>query len=356
MNEINLCALIMAGGKGTRLWPESVSSRPKQYLKLLGEDSLIKGTSNRLEGLISTENRFVVTVKEQEAIAKECLGEAVPAQNYIYEPKGRNTAPCIFLSLAQMLADPNRNPDDVVAILPSDHIILNKEGFQNTLKIAFDLSVRMKTIVTIGIKPHFPHTGFGYIKANEVIEKDSFTVEAFKEKPDFQTAKEYVESGKYFWNAGMFVGQISTLLEEFKAYCPDYMTELKNLKENVSNPDELIKVYDRLKAISVDYAIMEKSKRINVVQAQFDWNDLGSWDAMESVIEREDDNFTIKAKDIKQVGSKNNIVFAPDHAVALVDVEDLVVVANQKVVTVIKKQSAQKIKEIVALYKDTDLV
>ena len=214
----------------------------------------------------------------------------------------------------------------------------------------------MKTIVTIGIKPHFPHTGFGYIKADEAIEKDSYHVEAFKEKPDFETATRYIKSGKYFWNAGMFVGQISTLIEEFKAYCPDYITELNALKDNISKPEELLKIYDRLKAISIDYAIMEKSKRINVVQAQFDWNDLGSWDAMESVLEREDDNFIVKVKDIKQIGSKNNIVYAPEHTVALVDVEDLVVVTNENVVTVMKKQSAQKIKEVVALFKDTDLV
>lgn len=356
MNQINLCALIMAGGRGTRLWPESTSARPKQYMQILDNESLIEKTVSRLDNLISKENRFVVTVAEQEAIAKECLGERIPQENYIYEPTGRNTAPCIFLSLAKLLSDPNRNPDDVVAILPSDHIILNREGFQNTLKIAFDLSVRMNSIVTIGIKPHFPHTGFGYIKAKDVIEKDSFKVESFKEKPDFETAKSYVESGNYYWNGGMFVGQISTLLEEFRTYCPDYLTELDALKENVNNPIELRKVYDRLKAISIDYAIMEKSHKINVVQAQFDWNDLGSWDAMESVIERKDDNFTIKAKSLKQVGSKGNIIFAPHHSVALVDVEDLVVVTNENVVAVMKKQSAQKIKDIVALYQDTDLI
>lgn len=356
MNQINLCALIMAGGKGTRLWPESTSKRPKQYMQILDEESLIEKTVSRLDNLIAKENRFVVTVNEQEQIAKECLKEKIPHSNYVYEPTGRNTAPCIFLSLAKMLKNENRNPDDVVAILPADHIILNREGFQNTLKIAFDLCVRMKSIVTIGIKPHFPHTGFGYIKANEVIEKDSFKVESFKEKPDFETAKSYIQSGNYFWNAGMFVGQISTLMEEFKTYCPDYLTELDSLKENLDDPNELLKVYDRLKAISIDYAIMEKSSRINVVQAQFDWNDLGSWDAMESVIERKDDNFTIKAKELKQVGSKGNIIFAPNHAVALVDVEDLVLVANDKVVTVMKKQSAQKVKDIVGLYKGTDLV
>lgn len=345
----------MAGGRGTRLWPESTSKRPKQYLNILDDDSLIKKTAMRLDDLISKENRFVVTVDEQAQIAQECLGDMVPASNFIYEPAGRNTAPCIFLSLVQILNQGNRNPDDVVAILPSDHIILNKEGFQNTLKVAFDLSVRMKSIVTIGIKPHFPHTGFGYIQADEVIEKDSFTVESFKEKPNFETAKEYISKGNYFWNAGMFVGQISTLMDEFKSFCPDYFSEVNAIKENLRDPKGLKEVYDRLKAISIDYAIMEKSRKINVVQAQFDWNDLGSWDAMESVVEKKDDNFIIKAEDFKQIGSKGNIVFSPEHTVALVDVEDLVIVSNKKVVTVMKKQSAQKIKEIVSLLEGSDL-
>ena len=231
MNQVKLCTLIMAGGKGTRLWPESTSKKPKQYLNIFDDETLIEKTVNRLEGLIAPSDRYIVTVSEQEKLAKECLADKVPQDNYIFEPKGRNTAPCIFLSLLKLLNDDKRNPDDVVAILPSDHIILNKDGFQNTLKIAFDLSVRMKTIVTIGIRPNFPHTGFGYIKSESEIEKGSYVVESFKEKPDLETAKEYLSSGKYLWNAGMFVGQISTLMEEFKAYCPQYVEN-----QNVTSP------------------------------------------------------------------------------------------------------------------------
>lgn len=346
----------MAGGKGTRLWPESTGKRPKQYLSIFDEETLIEKTVSRLEGLIATDDRYVVTVEEQEAIAKECLGEKVPAENYIYEPNGRNTAPCIYLSLLKLLQDDKRNPADVVAILPSDHIILNKDGFQNTLKIAFDLSVRMKSIVTIGIRPNFPHTGFGYIKSDEEIERGSFVVESFKEKPDLETAKEYLASGNYLWNAGMFVGQISTLLEEFAKHCPSYIDSENAINDAIKSGSGLEKAYDQLEAISIDYAIMEKSDRINVVEAQFDWNDLGSWDAMESVIEAKDNNTHVRTKDVKQINSKGNIVFAPNQHVGLVDVDDLIIISNEKVLTILKKSSSQKIKELVSEFKGTDLV
>lgn len=346
-------SLVMAGGQGTRFWPESTSKKPKQYLSLVGEESLLKQTLDRFDGLVGKENRFVVTVSEQEKLALEASGNSLANDALIFEPSGRNTAPCILLSLAHLLNN-GYTEDDIVAIVPSDHVILNHQGFKDTIKLASEAAAKDDAIVTIGITPNFPHTGFGYLHKGSEASSGIFHVAEFKEKPDQQTAKEYVGSGEYLWNAGMFVSKISTLLREFKECSPETFDFFGKLKE--TKGADQAKVYQQMPANSIDYAVMEKSKHVQVVPAMFDWNDLGSWDALESVMETKDENVLASCRAHYVDNAKGNIVFAPNKHVSLIDVQDLIIVSNEQSLVVMPKSKSQEVKKIVtAIKEDKDL-
>lgn len=346
MIDSRLYCLVMAGGQGTRFWPESTPKKPKQYLSLIGENSLLMESLKRFEGLVPANRRKIITTKNQLKLAKKYSQEMIEDDGIICEPSGRNTAPCILLALAHLIESGMRD-EDVVAIVPSDHVILNTQGFASTMKLAFEHAVKDECIVTIGIPPHFPQTGFGYIQKGEAIGGDCFKVEAFKEKPDFETAKKYVASGDYYWNAGMFVGRLDTLLEQFKDHAADLFLNFQALRDSLKDEEELHRVYEKCEKISIDYAVMEKSPKILVIPAQFDWNDLGSWDAMESVVQSDKGNTVVKAQELYADGAQGNIVFAPDKFVALIDVENLVVVVNEEGVLVCNKKSSQKVKDVV---------
>ena len=290
--SFNIYALVMAGGKGTRFWPESTSKKPKQYHALTGKKALLTETLERFGDTVPETQRYVVTTLDQKELAQKYSESLIHQKGLIFEPSGRNTAPCIFLSLVSLIAQ-GISEDSVVAIVPSDHVILNQRGFQDTIKKASQFAYENHKIVTIGIPPNFPHTGFGYIQKGQAQGEEVCDVENFKEKPDRLTAEGYIKTGNYLWNAGMFVSRIDHLLKEFSLHASDiykYKDEiLSDLKANRS----LKESYDKLSAISVDYAIMEKSEHVSVIPAGFDWNDLGSWDALESVVEKEDENFFV---------------------------------------------------------------
>ncbi len=342
----NLYSLIMAGGKGTRFWPESTEKKPKQYLSLISEKSLLEETLTRFDKFIVKEKRFIVTVKEQEKLAKNSSKGKINKNGLIFEPSGRNTGPCILMSLAALLQK-GLAYDDVVAIVPSDHVILNKKGFHSTVKKAADFAHKNQQIVTIGITPNFPHTGFGYIQKGKLINEEAFKVSRFKEKPHYELATEYVKSGQYLWNAGMFVAPIRVFLEEFAEHAPLMYQHWDALLKAVKTPAALKKVYDKLPSDSIDYAIMEKSNRIAVMPANFDWNDLGSWDALSTVIDETHGNTVVKSDGEFFLNSTDNVVFAPDHFVALINMEKHIVVVNDKVVMVAPVKDAQEIKKIV---------
>ena len=346
----NLYSLIMAGGKGTRFWPESTEKRPKQYLNLISQRSLLEETLLRFDRFIVKEKRFVVTTKEQEKLCKASSKGKINKNGIIFEPTGRNTAPCILMSLASLLQK-GVSVDDVVAIVPSDHVILNKKGFHSTVKKAADFSFKNQQIVTIGITPHFPHTGFGYIQKGKLLNEEAFKVSRFKEKPHYELATEYVKSGQYLWNAGMFVAPIKVFLEEFAEHAPEMYRHFDALLKAVKNPTQLKKVYQKLPSDSIDYAIMEKSDRITVMPANFDWNDLGSWDALSSVIDETHGNTVVKSDGEFFLNSTDNVIFAPDKFVALINMEKHIVVVNDKVTLVAPVKDSQEIKKIVEYLK-----
>ncbi len=344
---MNIYGVVMAGGQGTRFWPESTAKKPKQYLKLTTDQSLLAQSLERFGSLIAPAQRYVVTVKEQEQLAREHAGALIAPAGLIFEPSGRNTAPCILLALASLL-EQGAKEDDVVCIVPADHVILNEAGFRETLQVAIDSSAKTKKIVTIGIVPNFPHTGYGYIQKGDA-EGDAFKVVQFKEKPDTKTAKEYVASGKYLWNAGMFVAPIGVFLSEFEKCAGECFGALAGLRAAIKNQDQstLAQVYGSIPKESIDYAVMEKSDAVNVVPSRFDWNDLGSWDALESVMQKQNGNTIAAAKRVLVHEASGNIVFAPGKDVALVGVDDLVVVSNEHAVLVMPKSHSQQVKKIV---------
>ncbi len=344
---MNLYALILAGGSGTRFWPESTEKKPKQYLTLFGEHSLLTNTLKRFDSLIPTTHRFVVTIKKQVPLAEKEAGSLIKnVDAIIVEPSARNTAPCILLSMAKLEASGMKD-DDVVVIVPSDHIILNTEGFQKTVTDAGRLSAKMNKIITIGITPHFPHTGFGYIEKGEMIDSEAFNVKKFKEKPAFELAREYVASGKFLWNAGMFVAKLGVLKAEFQKHAPEMAAYYLELKNALGNDHQLALIYEKLPKDSFDYVVMEKSREVLVVPAQFDWNDLGSWDALGSVLSETDNNIVGKDQGHFFYNATDNVVFAPKHFVSLLHVKDLIVVVNDNAVMVLPKEMSQDVKKVV---------
>lgn len=344
---MKLYALILAGGSGTRFWPESTEKKPKQYLTLFGEHSLLTSTLKRFDSFIARDERFIVTIKKQVPLAiEESRGHIKDNAAIIVEPSARNTAPCIMLAMAKLEMS-GMQEDDVVVIVPSDHIILNTSGFQKTVADASRLSAKMNKIITIGITPNFPHTGFGYIEKAEMVDSEAFNVKKFKEKPPFELAREYVASGKFLWNAGMFVAKLGVLKAEFQKHAPEMAKHYQELKNSLNDEVKLSAVYEKLPKDSFDYVVMEKSTEVLVVPAQFDWNDLGSWDALGSVLSETDNNIVGQDQGHFFYNATDNIVFAPKHFVSLLHVKDLIVVVNDKAVMVLPKEMSQDVKKVV---------
>ncbi len=342
-----LYALVMAGGQGTRFWPESTSKKPKQYLQLLGgSQSLLEKTLKRFKGLVPESDRYVITVKQQEELAKKASEGCAAINGIIFEPSGRNTAPCIILSLASLLAN-GASKDDVVTIVPSDHVILNENGFRSVLSDAAKVAREQKMIVTIGIPPTFPHTGFGYIHRGEEILSQTYKVAQFVEKPNHETALEYLKTGEYYWNAGMFVSSIGVLLEEFEKHSPEVYEHFSALLSNINDFGKVTEIYSAIPKNSIDYAVMEKSDRIATIPARFDWNDLGSWDALEAVIDKTEANTLVASEGHYFEAAKGNVVYTPGKHVSLINVDDLIVVSNENAIIVLPKKDAQKVKSIV---------
>ena len=335
-----LCALIMAGGKGTRFWPKSTEEMPKQFINLIDDKTMIQLTYERLLRIIPKERIFVVTGERYKNLVSMQLND-LPAKNIIVEPTGRNTAPCILLAslyINQIFEDAN------VAVLPSDHAIGNKEEFCNTLMLANDYVEKenKNAIVTIGITPNRPETGYGYIKFNKCNDK-VIKVERFVEKPDLENAKRYLDEGCYLWNAGMFIFNIENMLKELEQNYSGYQV-LKNLPkiEDSNYEEELKRLYPDCESISIDYAVMEKSKNIYVIPSDFGWDDIGTWMSLTRYIKADDQNNYLKG-DIVSYNSKNNIVYAGNKKVILLDIDNVFCIDADGVIVI---GSRDKIKDV----------
>lgn len=333
--------LILCGGSGTRLWPLSRNLMPKQFYPLLNDHSLFEETVKRNMNLV--QSYYIAVNKNQFFLAKDqLLGLGKNSFKGILEPVGRNTAPAIALAALDC------EPDELILVTPSDHIIHNVEKYQKTVKKAVELANK-GFLVTFGIEPDFPETGFGYIKySNEdVIE--------FVEKPNTEKAKEYLASGKYLWNSGMFCFKASTILEELKEHHKDLYTKVKTCYQNSFKSDSIspdIKDMTNIPSLSIDYAVMELSNKVKVIKSNFGWSDLGSFDSLYSELYRKDiGNALLGVNNKILVNSKNNFFMSSGRRIAAIDVEDLIVVDSEDALLISKRGSSQKVREVVSELK-----
>jgi mannose-1-phosphate guanylyltransferase len=342
----------MAGGRGERFWPESRIARPKQLLPIVGEKAMLAQTIDRLAGLVSAKDVFVITNIEQRDAVLEVCPELDP-NKVIGEPVGRDTAAAVGLATVLVRRE---DPNASFAMLPADAVIHNADGLRNTLESAFAAAEAEPVLATIGITASFPATGYGYIQQGDAMGdfagRPVYQVQRFVEKPDLATAKSYLEAGNYFWNAGMFIWSVPSIVGELEKSTPSLWQALQAIDQGLAagqGIDALLaEHYPNLEKISVDYAIIEKASNVVMIESGFDWDDVGEWPAVARHYPA-DDNGNVVRGQAELNDAHNNIVYCRDdqHLVALLGVKDLIVVKTDDATLVCHKDKAQEIKELV---------
>ena len=338
--------LILAGGSGSRLWPLSRELYPKQLLKLNSEKSLLERTFERLMSIMDIDNIIAITNTKHFSDVKMQLKEYSNDVRILTEPIAKNTAPAIAISTKFLL---DCGMDDVIVVVPSDHLIQNTEDFAKTIENAQKLA-KEGYIVTLGVRPASPSTGFGYIKTGEKLQ-NGYKVDCFKEKPDYKTANEYLKSNEYFWNAGIFIFKASTLMETIKQYAKEiYETTQKfNFK---AQEDIDYMTFDKYPSISFDYAVMEHAKNIAMVEMECDWNDLGSWDAVYES-NKKDSKGNVKIGNIIEQNCKNSMLYSSERLLAGVGLENVVIIETPDAILACNKEDTQGVKQIFEKLKET---
>ncbi len=342
-------ALILAGGSGERFWPLSRRNRPKQLLRLVSERTLLEETVARLEGFVPTEHILILTNIEQEKGVRDLL-EGFPKQNIIAEPAKRDTAAAVALGAGWVAA---RDHSATMLALPADHVIADRAAFQETMKTAAAAAEETGALVTIGIKPTWACPGFGYIEQGEPVRLRSggkiavHRVVRFREKPNVDLAESFLRKGNFRWNAGMFVWSVPTVLSEFNRHAP----ELADFISQVRSPKDLDKVlherFAKLPRISFDYAIMEKTEHVLVVEASFDWDDVGSWQAVAHYFKKDEHGNAANGA-LTALDSSDNIIFNDgETTIALLGVHNLIVVRTGDAILICHRHQAEKIKNLV---------
>ena len=340
----------MAGGKGERFWPQSRLKRPKHLLPIVGDSAMLAQTIERLDGLVPADRVFVITNAEQrESVLETCPG--LLPDRVIGEPVGRDTAAAV--GLAALLVQ-REGEDASFALLPADHVIEDKDGFQATLATAFEVAEAEEILLTVGVKPTFPSTGYGYLEQGDSIGeyagRSIFEVSRFVEKPNLDGAQKYLEAGTYFWNAGMFVWRTSVILGEINRLVPVLSEGLNSLNEEWKNSGSLdqamASVYSDLEKISIDFAVMEKASRVAMVESSFDWDDVGEWPAIARHYPADEKGNVFKGSGVA-IEANDNLTFAESgHCVTLLGVKDLIVVQSGDATMVCHKDYAQKVKSL----------
>lgn len=345
--------LIMAGGGGTRFWPLSRKKVPKQLLNLDGKEVMLNETIDRLLGVVEKENIFIVTNTEQVELTKKITSERVLENHILAEPSARNTAACIGYGAIEIL---KKYGDGVMCILASDHYIKDEETFKDVLKKAIETVEETDGLVTIGIKPTFPSTGYGYIKNEEVSDKIYKKVLEFVEKPDVDRANAYIESGNYAWNSGMFVWKASTILRYFEKLLPDIYDKLMIIMETMGTSSEyevIQAIYDTIPKISIDYGIMERADSVYMLEGDFGWNDIGSFDALPALYVSDEKGNVVRGENVL-LDSNDNIIIGNGKMIATVGVDNLIIVETDDALLVCAKDRAQDVKEVVGLLEKTE--
>ncbi|MGC9174200.1 mannose-1-phosphate guanylyltransferase [Athalassotoga sp.] len=329
-------AIILAGGSGKRFWPRSTEEKPKQFLQLMSDKSLIQETFYRARRLVTAPNVYVVANANHSKHIYDQLTK-LPKENIIFEPAAKNTAAAIALGISKM------NDDDVVIVMPSDHFIRDEKNLQPFIHLAFKSAAEKDVIVTLGIYPSKPETGYGYMEVDkELLETWNFPfkVKRFHEKPNLETATFYVESGNFVWNSGIFFFKVSTMWNAFKKYMPDLYKAFKETDWDIK------KIYNSLEPISIDYGVMEKADNVVVIPLNVEWNDVGSWDAVYDLMPKDKNGNFKESEDVIFRNAQNCAVFDKDHHVVVSHLEDVIVVIEGKNVLVTKRGTTQDVKNL----------
>jgi mannose-1-phosphate guanylyltransferase len=348
----NRFVLIMAGGIGSRFWPVSRKSLPKQFIDILGTgESLIAQTYKRFEQIVPTENIFIVTNEEYEGLVKEHI-PGISADNILLEPLARNTAPCIaYASMVIAAKDPNA----CCIVAPSDHLITNEPEFVRIINASFEFAAKFDSLITLGIKPTRPDTGYGYIQFNTLPSGQGFhEVKTFTEKPTLEIAQTFLDSGEFLWNAGIFAWSVKSIISRLEKHIPEVYQLFSEI--DFSQPGfykKLEQAYGQCPSISIDYGVMEKDESVFVYPATFGWNDLGTWKSLWDVSQRNDQQTAVIGKGIHTYNSAGRLIFSGTGRVVITNgVENLVIVDSEDVLLVMSKDREQELRNIVNDMRD----
>ncbi|MFQ6082755.1 MAG: mannose-1-phosphate guanylyltransferase [Candidatus Aminicenantia bacterium] len=346
-------AIIMAGGRGTRFWPLSRKGKPKQFLPIISEKTMLEETVERLLPLIPYERIYTIANQELTNEIYKLIPN-LPEQNLIIEPKDKNTAPSLILSTSRILLD---DPEATIIALPADHIIHNRHRLLQLLDSSLKAAQYEDYLITLGITPTYPATGYGYLHYSKedtikINQEEFYLVKEFKEKPDYHQAVEYLSTKNYFWNSGIFVWQGKVFSGKLEKYAPEmygYFTKISDALKKHSK-EEITQIFNELPSISIDYALMEKAKGVLVAEADFGWTDVGSWSALPQIWPQDKDKNVTKGE-LMVINSSECIVYNPNKLTALVGVNNLIIIQTPDVLLICNKKDDQKIKELVEKLK-----
>ncbi|MCP2620242.1 sugar phosphate nucleotidyltransferase [Candidatus Aminicenantes bacterium AC-334-K16] len=344
-----LYVVIMAGGQGTRFWPFSRRSQPKQFLPIISERTMLEETIARLHPSVPASRILTIANEEQTQRIRQMCPD-LPQENLLIEPQGKNTAPSLLLATATLYL---RQPQAVIAALPADHLIADPERFREKLAAAARAAQQTGSLITFGIPPTFPATGYGYIQFKqpalyEIQDESFYQVEMFKEKPDLETAIEFLQAGHYFWNSGMFIWQADVFAQQLAEAAPEmYHFWEKMIEALAANNFQKIKeIFQDIPAISIDYALMEKASKVLMTQGDFGWSDVGSWSSLLDVWPADEQGNAVRGEGFL-LESSGCLLFSPHKFVALIGVKDLVVIDTKDALLICHKEQDQKVREVV---------
>jgi mannose-1-phosphate guanylyltransferase len=347
--KMDIRAVIMAGGVGTRFWPLSRTQKPKQFLPIISDKTMIEETAHRLLPMISYERIYTIADKNQTLTIKNLLPQ-IPEENFLVEPQGKNTCPSLMLATASIVL---QNPEAVVVALPADHLIKDGDRFLKKLEAAGHAAARNDRIVTFGIPPSYPATGYGYIRFSQedpahIAGETFFSVETFKEKPGIEQAREFLDAGNLFWNSGMFLWQAKTFPLKLRQYAPRMFPFWEKMVEALEVKQEalLARVFEDIPSVSIDYALMEKVRPVWMCRGDFGWSDVGSWSSLSEIWDTDDRRNALRGDGLF-LDSTDCLVHNTGKFTALVGCEDLVIVDTEDALLVCRKDCDQKVKQVV---------
>lgn len=350
---MEIYAVIMAGGTGTRFWPLSRKKKPKQFLPIISEKSMLEETVGRLHPDIPHSHIYCIANPAQTKIIKNLLPH-LPEENLLIEPQAKNTAPSLILATAKIFL---RDPDGVIAALPADHLITNPDLFRKKLEAAAIAASKGDHIVTFGIPPAFPSTGYGYIqfsmeKSFILLGETFYNVEKFREKPGMKKANEFIKSGNYFWNSGMFIWRASEFALKLENYAPTFFLYWRSILEALrkNNESRVAKIFQMIPSISIDYALMEQAKGVLMCEGNFGWSDVGAWSSLADIWPQDENGNALRGENIV-LDTKNCLLYSPRRLTALIGAEDLIIVDTKDALLICRKGEDQKVRDIVESLK-----